>query len=129
MTTSVLREWIGTPIGVGEGTGENQSMSQIAIRCRPCSRVAPAEMERWLNEEVTRIYDGVPEMTGCLWRLSREGIDDETGVGWQIELCMASSASPFDHKGLTELLRDLRLVGVEPSVLSEEAPSAPTVAR
>lgn len=97
-------------------------MSQIAVRCHPFAPVASEELQDWLSAEIDRLRHDAPEAAIRLLRLSQHGPEGEIEVGWQIELGIASPESPLDEQSLGELLRDLRLLGLQPSVL--QAPTA-----
>lgn len=92
-------------------------MSQIAVRCHPFAPVASGELQRWLTAEIDRLRVDVPEAAIRLLRLSQPGPEGEIEVGWQIELGVAPPVCPLDDRSLGELLRDLRLLGLQPSVL------------
>jgi len=94
-------------------------MSQIAVRCHPFAPVASEELQRWLTAEIDRLRDDAPQATIRLLRLSQPGPEEEIEVGWQIELGIASPVPPLDDQRLDELMRDLRLLGLQPSVLQE----------
>lgn len=107
-------------------------MSQIAVRCHPFAPVASEELQRWLTAEIDRLRIDVPEAAIRLLRLSQPGPEGEIEVGWQIELGVTPPASPLDEQSLGELLRDLRLLGLQPSVLQTErsgsgSPGLPSV--
>jgi hypothetical protein len=96
-------------------------MSQIAVRCHPFAPVASEEVQKWLTAEVKRLRKDAPEAAIRLLRLSQPGPEGEIAVGWQIELGITPPASPLDDDSLGELLRDLRLLGLQPSVLQAES--------
>lgn len=96
-------------------------MSQIAVRCHPFAPVASEELQTWLTEEIKRLRQDAPDAAIRLLRLSQPGPEGEIAVGWQIELGMTSPASPLDDQSLGELLRDLRLLGLHPSLLQAES--------
>lgn len=95
----------------------NRRMNQIAVRCHPYAPVATEELQQWLTEEVGRLRADAPKASIRLLRLSQPGPEGEIGVGWQIELGVGVSEPPLDEGGLVELVRDLRLLGLQPSVL------------
>lgn len=97
-------------------------MSQIAVRCHPYAPVATEEVQRWLTEEVGRLREDAPDAAIRLLRLSQAGPEGEIGVGWQIELGVTMADSPLDPQSLSELLGDLRLLGLQPSVLRAQDP-------
>ena len=51
----------------------------------------------------------------------------EAGIGWMIELDAANGERPLDEDSLAAALRDMRLLGLQPTVLraagSGDAPS------
>jgi hypothetical protein len=67
--------------------------------------------------EIDRLRDGAPDAAIRLLRLSQPGPEGEIDVGWQIELGVAPPVAPLDDRSLGELVRDLRLLGLQPSVL------------
>lgn len=102
------------------GNAENWSMSQIAVRCHPYAPVATEALQKWLREEVRRLRKSAPEASIRLLRLSQPGPATEIEVGWQIEIGGSLGQTPLDDENLAELLRDLRLLGLQPSVLGEK---------
>jgi hypothetical protein len=107
-------------------------MTQIAIRCHPYAPIDTEDVQRWLTDELSRLRDGSPNSAIRLLRLSQPGPENEIEVGWQIEL-NGNGESPVEDGALREVLRDLRLLGLQPAVLrgvgsgegSEETLSAP----
>jgi hypothetical protein len=97
-------------------------MSQIAVRCHPYAPVATDDVQKWLTAEVRRLREDSPDAAIRLLRLSQAGPEGEIGVGWQIELGITMPEAPLDHQGLSELLGDLRLLGLQPSVLQAQEP-------
>jgi len=102
------------------GIAENRPMSQIAVRCHPYAPVAAESLQKWLREEVKRLRKSAPGASIRLLRLSQPGPAEEIEVGWQIEIGGSLTESPLDEESLAELLRDLRLLGLQPSVLGEQ---------
>lgn len=95
-------------------------MNQIAVRLHPFAPVAPEELQKWLTAETKRLREAAPDAAIRLLRLSQPGPEGEIAVGWQIELGMTPSESALDDDSLRELLGDLRLLGLQPSVLQAE---------
>lgn len=95
-------------------------MSQVAVRCHPFAPVASEELQGWLTAEVERLRDDVPEAAIRLLRLSQPGSEGEIEVGWQIELSVVPPGPPLADRSLRRLLRNLRLLGLQPSVLRAE---------
>ena len=99
---------------------ENRCMSQIAVRCHPYAPVAGKSLQEWLREEVRRLRKSAPDASIRLLRLSQPGPAAEIEVGWQIEIGGSLGQPPLDDESLAGLLRDLRLLGLQPSVLGEK---------
>ncbi|HET9163302.1 MAG TPA: hypothetical protein VFN89_07670 [Solirubrobacterales bacterium] len=96
-------------------------MSQIAVRCHPFAPVSDEDLQQWLTAEVRRLGEEAPGAAIRLLRLSQAGPEGEIGVGWQIELGISPPELPLDDQSLAELLGDLRLLGLQPSVLQAES--------
>jgi hypothetical protein len=128
-------EWIWIPIARVAVTSNNRHMTQIAIRCHPHAPIDTEDVQRWLNDELDRLRDRAPHSAIRLLRLSQPGPESEIDVGWQIEL-NGNGEAPVEDRTLREVLRDLRLLGLQPALLrgvgsgesSEEAPTAPALA-
>ena len=98
-------------------------MSQIAVRCHPYAPVATEEVQKWLTAEVGRLHEEAPDAAIRLLRLSQAGPEGEIGVGRQIELGITHPEAPLKQQTISELLGDLRLLGLQPSVLrAQDAP-------
>ena len=98
--------------------GDNRLMTQIIIRCHPYAPIDAEDVQRWLTDELSRLRDGAPNTAIRLLRLSQPGPESEIEVGWQIELSGNGDGEPPVEDGvLREVLRDLRLLGLQPAVL------------
>src|SRR5687767_6292486 len=92
-------------------------MHQLAIRCHPRSPVTTSEVDDWLHTEVERLRDQAPHAALRLLRLDQACPSGEAEVGWLIELDAAGGAPPLDEEALAQILRDLRLLGLQPTLL------------
>jgi hypothetical protein len=92
-------------------------MPQLAIRCHPCVPVAAADLEQWLVQEVERLRASAPQAALRLLRLSWRVPTGEADVGWMIELDTTNEGPPLDEDCLTAVSRDMRLLGLHPTVL------------
>jgi hypothetical protein len=97
-------------------------MVQIAIRCRPSAPVATEELERWLTREVGRLRESAPGADLRLLRLTQAVPTADVEMGWLVELDAADGATPLD--GLEAILRDMRLLGLRPTVLRNGNPAS-----
>lgn len=91
-------------------------MSRLVIRCD--RRGAPSdELEQWLEQQVGRLVRHEDEHARVS-RVTRQSAGEEQEVGWLVEIERDGPATPaIDRETLADLLRDMRLVGLEPSVL------------
>jgi hypothetical protein len=97
-------------------------MPQIAIRCHRCAPLAADQVEQWLADELERLRDDAPTAVLRLLRLKQQAPTGEVEIGWLIELDAASGAPKFDGETLAPVVRDLRLLGLQPTVLQEKQP-------
>ena len=101
---------------------DHRDMPQIAIRCHLCAPVAADEVEQWLAEELERLRDDSPRAVLRLLRLTQPAPTGAVEIGWLIELEATSGAAKFDGEALAPVVRDLRLLGLQPTVLQEQQP-------
>ena len=92
-------------------------MSRLAVRCDPQTDVAAHEVERWLQREVERFRYVSPRASVRLHRLSATESTLKTGRGWLIELDSSGEGDPIDRENLDVALRDMRLLGLRPTLL------------
>ena len=92
-------------------------MSQIAIRCHRGTPVAADEVERWLADELERLRGAAPTAILRLLRLTQHAPTEDVDIGWLIELEAGSGERQFDSEALAPVIRDLRLLGLQPTVL------------
>ena len=93
-------------------------MSRIAIRCRPRDAGAAAELEGWLRTETDRLGSAPSPASASLLRLGSAG-DGGGDAGWLVELEVADRAGPDLDAQLAPVLTDMRLLGLDPTVLVE----------
>jgi hypothetical protein len=96
-------------------SGDDHVRMPLAIRCHPCVPVALPEIEAWLEREVERIRDEVPDATVRLLRLSQGLPSGDHPLGWLIELDVDPSLVETDR--LAAVLSEMRLLGLQPMVL------------
>jgi hypothetical protein len=92
-------------------------MRQLAIRISPVSPVSNDEVDAWLQAEVERVREGAPQAALRVLRLRQPLPTGDADVGWLIELDAAGGAAPLNEDELTRILRDLRLLGLQPTLL------------
>ena len=99
-------------------------MVQLAIRCLPCAPVSVDEIQGWLELQVAELRAEAPHATVRLSRLTQGGPRTDLYIGWLVELELAEGESLLDGQRLAESLRDMRLLGLQPTVLSPRAARA-----
>ena len=99
-------------------------MVQLAIRCHPRVPVSPDELEGWLELEAKDLRAQAPHATIRLSRLTQGRTDAHLDIGWLIELELDPTEPLLAGDRLPQALRDMRLLGLQPTLL---APAPPTL--
>lgn len=92
-------------------------MVQFAIRCLPRVPIASEDLERWLDGELKELRSVAPQGTIRLSRLTQELPTSEVGIGWLLELELPEDEPLLGWDRLASVLRDLRLLGLQPTLL------------
>lgn len=96
-------------------------MNALVIRCRSCTPASTVELTDWLEAKVADLREQEPRLLIRLTRLRQELADAAIDDGWLIEVEL-----PADPAGglpapvaatLEEALRDMRILGLAPTVL------------
>jgi hypothetical protein len=98
-------------------------MVQLAIRCHPVVPVESEELERWLDLEVHALRADAPEGTIRLSRLTQSMTSADLGIGWLLELELPEGQPLLSRDRLAEVLRDMHLLGLQPTVLTPLEPA------
>jgi hypothetical protein len=106
-----------TPIPAGVLDVDNRVMQRLAIRCTPCAPVATAEVEQWLDDEVAQLRASAPHAVLRLIRLTQTVSTGDIGIGWLLEIESTCGDEHLGREGLDSVLRDMRLLGLQPTVL------------
>jgi hypothetical protein len=93
-------------------------MVQLAIRCHPRVPVAADELEQWLEQQVNDLRAQAPHGTIRLSRLT-QGLP--SAIGWLIELELADGEPLLADDRLADALTDMRLLGLQPTLLTPTA--------
>jgi hypothetical protein len=96
-------------------------MVQLAIRCQPRASVSVDELEGWLELEIDELRAAVPRSTVLRSRLARRGPTADSEAGWLIELQLGQGEPLLGEGRLAGVLRDMRLLGLEPTLLTADA--------
>jgi hypothetical protein len=94
------------------------TIAQFAIRCLPRVPVASEDLERWLEQELEELRDDIPRGTIRLSRLTEPLPTTDVGIGWLIEFDLPEDQHLFGSRRLESVLRDLRLLGFQPTLLA-----------
>jgi hypothetical protein len=95
-------------------------MIQLAIRCHPRVPVSPEALEPWLEQQVDRLRVEAPEGTARLSRLTQELPSVDVDIGWLLELELPEGEPLLARDRLADALRDMRLLGLEPTLLAPQ---------
>jgi hypothetical protein len=93
-------------------------MVQLAIRCHPRVPVSADELERWLEQQVNELRAEAPHATVRLSRLTQGRPGADLDVGWLVELELAEGEPLLAGHRLADALRDMRLLGLQPTLLA-----------
>jgi hypothetical protein len=93
-------------------------MVQLAIRCHPCAPVSLDELERWLERHVGELRAAAPQAIVRLSRLTQGGPSADLDIGWLVELELVDGEPPLGDERLANSLQDMRLLGLEPTLLA-----------
>jgi hypothetical protein len=83
--------------------------------------VSADELEGWLELEVKDLRAQAPQATVRLSRLTQGHPDSRLDIGWLIELELDPSEPLLAGDRLREALRDMRLLGLDATLLSPAA--------
>jgi hypothetical protein len=97
-------------------------MVQLAIRCHPCAPVPVDELEGWLQRNVDELRAAAPHATLRLSRLIQGGPSTDLGIGWLLELELPEDEPLLVGTRLADSLRDMRLLGLQPTLLAPHEP-------
>jgi hypothetical protein len=101
-------------------------MVQLAIRCHPRVPISSDELEGWLEIEVKDLHAQARQATVRLSRLTQELPNAQIDIGWLIELELDPDARLLTDDRLTQALRDMRLLGLQPTLLAPLPPATHT---
>ena len=107
-----------TPIAAGRVVIDDCRMVQLAIRCQPCVPVSADELQAWLELEVHELRKAAPRGTVRLSRLTQGGPSTDLKTGWLVELELADDEPLLAGHRLADALRDMRLLGLQPTLLA-----------
>lgn len=93
-------------------------MFQFTIRCHPSVPVAVDELQHWLEQHVADLRAAAPDATIRLSRLTQGLPSGDIDVGWLLELELSDTERHLLDDRLTEAVRDMELLGFQPTILA-----------
>jgi hypothetical protein len=93
-------------------------MLQLAIRCHPCVPVSADELEPWLENQLDQLRADSPRGTLRLSRLTQSAPDMDLEIGWLVELDLPEGEPLLTGRRLADAVRDMRLLGLQPTLLA-----------
>lgn len=109
-----------TPIPTGSAATHNGGMVQLTIRCLPRVPVSASELERWLEQQVDQLRADAPQGTVRLSRLTQGLPNVDIDIGWLIELELPEGDPLLARDRLSDALRDMRMLGLQPTLLGPQ---------
>jgi hypothetical protein len=97
-------------------------MVQVAIRCHPRAPVSAEELGNWLEREVGELRAEAPQGTVRLSSLTQHLPNADLDIGWLLELEMPEDDPLLRGRRLTAVFRDMRLLGLTPTLLVRQVP-------
>jgi hypothetical protein len=109
VTNGAAREALDAPMG------------SLVIRCRSCTPASTTELTEWLEDKLAQLRTGTPRLQVRLTRLVQDLPAATVDDGWLIEVQREGDA-PGEGSGplmdsLEEVLRDMRILGLDPTLL------------
>jgi hypothetical protein len=98
----------------------------VTIRCHPQAPVASGDLEAWLENALERVRDELASPTSVrLFRVSQRLPSGRDLAGWLVEIDSreARLATGLD---LDALIRDMRLLGLQPTLFGALGPAGKT---
>ena len=114
----IRARWTLAPIAVGPAGVDSWCMVQLAIRCLPCVPVSACDLQQWLERQVSELRAAAPHGTVRLSRLAQRRGSADLEIGWLVELELDESEPLLAGHRLADALRDMRLLGLQPTLLA-----------
>jgi hypothetical protein len=99
-------------------------MVQFSIRCHRFMPVEAEELERWLEAQAGELRTAAREGTVRLSRLTQDLPSHEVRIGWLLEVEVPEAERARTRDRLLEAVTDMRLLGLQPTLLTPLAGGA-----
>ena len=97
-------------------------MVQLAIRCHPVVPVSAGELEQWLEQRLNELRAEAPLGIIRMSRLTQGPPSSGCYIGWLVELELPEGAPLLADDRLADALGDMRLLGLQPTLLAPTPP-------
>jgi hypothetical protein len=115
-------KWRVIPIHAQPASLDYGRMVQVAIRCHPRVPVAMDELGTWLECEIDGLRAEAQGGTVRISSLTQHLPSTEIEIGWLVELELPEGAPLLQDWRLSSVLRDMRLLGLTPTLLIRQPP-------
>jgi hypothetical protein len=95
-------------------------MTEISIRCRAEDHEVAVQFEQWLGRKRAASPILMTDGTVRVSRLTPALATVRGGTGWLIEFELQEDESLIDRQCVAAVVTDLRLLGLEPTVLTPQ---------
>jgi hypothetical protein len=103
---------------------DHGGITQLAIRCRAPDHQSAVRFERWLGQKRASSRIVMTDGTVRVSRLAPALVTVRAGTGWLLEFGLRQEGSLPDGQCLAALITDLRLLGLEPTILTPPDPGS-----
>jgi len=93
-------------------------VTELAIRCRAPDQESAVRFEHWLGQKRASSPILMTDGTVRVSRLAPALVTVRAGTGWLLEFELRQEESLLDWQCLAALITDLRLLGLEPTILT-----------
>ena len=97
-------------------------MARVLLFCSRPASLAPDEAETWLRGAVEKLSAVAPAQALAVAALHDGDADGAVEWDWLVEVDLPDHDDQDARRGLSELLLDLRLLGMQPSVVAVGRP-------
>jgi len=97
-------------------------VARVLLFCSRPASLAPDEAETWLHGAVEKLSAAAPAQALTVAALHEGDADGAVEWDWLVEVDLPDHDGQDARRGLSELLLDLRLLGMQPSVVAVGRP-------
>jgi hypothetical protein len=97
---------------------DHGGVTELAIRCRAPDPESAVRFEQWLGQKCTSSPILMTDGTVRVSRLAPALVTVRASAGWLLEFELCQEESLLDWQCLAAMVTDLRLLGLEPTILT-----------